>query len=155
LIGLIASTGLRISEGINLRCCDVDIDACHVTVRMTKFQKSRHVPFHQSVADALDSYLCVRGRFVKHAKEQAFFTVSGGLYLNKRTVHGVHGVFQRLRCAAEIGPRGSYPHVRIHDLRHTFICRRLQRWQADGCDIDNAIAALSTYVGHAKVSDTY
>ena len=50
---------------------------------------------------------------------------------------------------------GSYSNVRIHDLRHTFICRRLERWQAEGCDIDNAIAALSTYVGHAKVSDTY
>ena len=62
----------------------------------------------------------------------------------------------RLRTrAAGITPRGSYPYVRIHDLRHTFICRRLERWQTDGCDIDNAIAALSTYVGHAKVSDTY
>ena len=45
--------------------------------------------------------------------------------------------------------------LRIHDLRHTFICRRIQRWQAEGADIDNAIAALSTYVGHTKVSDTY
>lgn len=60
-----------------------------------------------------------------------------------------------MRAAVGITPRGSYPHVRIHDLRHTFICRRLERWQADGCDIDNAIAALSTYVGHTKVSDTY
>src|SRR3546814_15784041 len=49
----------------------------------------------------------------------------------------------------------SYRDVRIHDLRHTFICRRIQQWQAEGADIDNAIAALSTYVGHAKVSDTY
>ena len=152
LIGLIAATGLRISEAINLRCCDVDIEACCATVRMTKFQKSRHVPFHRSVAEALGSYLQVRGRFVRQEAEQAFFTVAGGQYLNKRTVHGV---FQRLRAAVGIVPRGSYPHVRIHDLRHTFICRRLERWQAEGCDIDNAIAALSTYVGHAKVSDTY
>ncbi|MET3616363.1 integrase [Rhizobium aquaticum] len=152
LIGLIAATGLRISEAINLRCRDVDIEACCATVRMTKFRKSRHVPFHQSVASALDSYLLVRERFARKEEEQAFFTIAGGQRLNKRTVHGV---FQRLRLAAGIMPRGSYPHVRIHDLRHTFICRRLERWQADGCDIDNAIAALSTYVGHAKVSDTY
>lgn len=60
-------------------------------------------------------------------------------------------------CAAKAGivARGAYPEVRIHDFRHTFICRRIQRWQADGADIDNAIAALSTYVGHAKISDTY
>lgn len=149
---LIAATGLRISEAINLRCRDVDIEACCATVRMTKFLKSRHVPFHQSVANALLSYLLVRERFVRKEEEQAFFTIAGGQCLNKRTVHSV---FQRLRFAAGIMPRGSYPHVRIHDLRRTFICRRLERWQADGCDIGNAIAALSTYVGHAKVSDTY
>lgn len=152
LIGLIAATGLRISEALNLRCCDVDIEVCRATVRMTKFHKSRYVPFHQSVAEALGSYLQVRGRFVRQEAEQAFFTAAGGQRLNKRTVHGV---FQRLRAAVGITPRGSHPHVRIHDLRHTFICRRLERWQAEGCDIDNAIAALSTYVGHVKVSDTY
>jgi integrase len=152
LIGLIAATGLRVSEAINLRCCDVDIEARCATVRMTKFQKSRYVPFHQSVAEALASYLRVRGRFVRQEEEQAFFTVEGGQRLNKRTVHGV---FQRLRVTVGIMPRGSYPHVRIHDLRHTFICRRLKSWHADGCDIDNAITALSTYVGHAKISDTY
>ncbi|MDE2351278.1 MAG: tyrosine-type recombinase/integrase [Alphaproteobacteria bacterium] len=152
LIGLIAATGLRISEAINLHCGDVDIEACCATVRMTKFHKSRYVPFHRSVAEALDAYLQIRGRFVRPEVEQAFFTVVGGQRLNKRTVHGV---FQRLRAVVGIAPRGSYPHVRIHDLRHTFICRRLERWQAEGCDIDNAVAALSTYVGHAKVSDTY
>ncbi|WP_457578768.1 tyrosine-type recombinase/integrase [Ensifer adhaerens] len=103
-------------------------------------------------ANALGSYLHIREHFVRLEEEQAFFTIASEQRLNKRTVYGV---FQRLRLAAGIVPRGSYPHVRIHDLRHTFICRRLERWQADGCDIDNAIAALSTYVGHTKVSDTY
>ena len=54
------------------------------------------------------------------------------------------------------GPRrteGRAP--RIHDLRHTFACRRLLRWYAEGVDLDHAVAALSTYLGHAKVSDTY
>ncbi|MEP7456379.1 tyrosine-type recombinase/integrase [Phyllobacterium sp. SB3] len=152
LIGLIAATGLRISEAINLRCCDVDLKANCLTVRMTKFCKSRHVPFHRSVANALASYVQIRERFVRLEHEQAFLTIAGGQSLNKRTVHGV---FQRLRRSAGIVPRGSYSNVRIHDLRHTFICRRLERWQAEGCDIDNAIAALATYVGHAKVSDTY
>lgn len=152
LIGLIAATGLRISEAINLRCCDVDLKANCLTVRTTKFCKSRHVPFHRSVANALTSYVKIRAHFVRLEHKQSFFTIAGGHSLNKRTVHGV---FQRLRRSAGIVPRGSYSNVRIHDLRHTFICRRLERWQAEGCDIDNAIAALSTYVGHAKVSDTY
>jgi integrase len=51
--------------------------------------------------------------------------------------------------------RGAHPAPRIHDLRHTFICRRVQLWQKQGADIDHAMVALSTYVGHAKVSDTY
>lgn len=51
--------------------------------------------------------------------------------------------------------RGGHGEVRIHDLRHTFICRRIQLWHEHGADIDNAMAALSTYVGHAKISDTY
>ena len=89
------------------------------------------------------------------AVKQAFFTVSDGQSLNKRTVHTV---FQRLRAAAGITPRGSYPYVRIHDLRHNSgkqIHLPTAGALADRCVIDNAIAALSTYVGHAKVSDTY
>lgn len=67
----------------------------------------------------------------------------------------VHGVFAGLR--AELGwvARGTHPAPRIHDLRHTFICRRVALWQAHGTDFDHAMLALSTYVGHAKVSDTY
>jgi integrase len=51
--------------------------------------------------------------------------------------------------------RGGHAAPRIHDLRHTFICRRVRLWHEHGTDIDNAMVALSTYVGHAKVSDTY
>ena len=49
----------------------------------------------------------------------------------------------------------GHAQARIHDLRHTFICRRVQLWHEHGANIGNAMAALSTYVGHAKVSDTY
>jgi integrase len=64
-------------------------------------------------------------------------------------------VFQKLRAELGWTARGAHAHARIHDLRHTFICRRVQLWHEHGADIDNAMAALSTYVGHAKVSDTY
>ena len=64
-------------------------------------------------------------------------------------------MFQKLRAELGWTARGAYAQARIHDLRHTFICRRVQLWHEHGADIDNAMAALSTYVGHAKVSDTY
>ena len=150
--GLIAATGLRVSEAINLRCDDVDLNQRCLMVRMTKFKKSWYVPFHPTVADALGDYLGVRDRFLSRMPEQAFF-VSPKLGPLKSRV--VHWTFQKMREHARVIARGAYPAVRIHDFRHTFICRRIQSWQANGTDIDNAIAALSTYVGHAKISDTY
>ena len=56
-------------------------------------------------------------------------------------------------CHSRRAPDGVAP--RIHDIRHTFACRRLLRWYSDGVDLEHAVAALSTYLGHAKVSDTY
>lgn len=150
--GLIAATGLRVSEAIRLRCADVDLGGLCLTVRMTKFSKSRYVPFHPTVANALTDYLAVRDRFLPRLAEAAFFVSVPTRSLKSRVVHWT---FQKLRKEAVVIARGAYPEVRIHDFRHTFICRRIQRWQAEGADIDNAIAALSTYVGHVKVSDTY
>lgn len=150
--GLIAATGLRVSEAIKLRCGDIDLGTRCLTVRMTKFSKSRHVPFHATVADALADYLGMRDRFLPRMADDAFFVSTPSRSLKKRAVHWT---FQKLRNEVGIIARGAYRDVRIHDLRHTFICRRIQRWQAEGADIDNAITALSTYVGHAKVSDTY
>jgi integrase len=80
------------------------------------------------------------------------FPSSTGGVLPTRTIHWV---FQRLRSELGWIARGAHAQPRIHDLRHTFICRRVQRWHEHGADIGNAMAALSTYVGHAKVSDTY
>ncbi|WP_457664022.1 tyrosine-type recombinase/integrase [Sinorhizobium medicae] len=152
VLGLIAATGLRVSEALKLQCGDVNITDRCLTVRMTKFAKSRHVPFHASVAAALDRYLAVRVRYAPSAPDAPFFVGASGRTPSKRQVHWT---FQQLRRDVGIVARGAYDEVRIHDLRHTFICRRVQRWQAEGADIDNAIAALATYVGHAKVSDTY
>lgn len=150
--GLIAATGLRVSEAVKLRCADVDLASQCLTVRMTKFSKSRHVPFHSTTANALTDYLAVRDRFLPRVTEEPFFVSTPERSLKSRAAHWT---FQKLRKEAGIVARGAYPEVRIHDFRHTFICRCIQRWQADGADIDNAIAALSTYVGHAKISDTY
>jgi integrase len=67
----------------------------------------------------------------------------------------VHHTFQKIRTGQAWINRGAHPDIRIHDLRHTFICRRVLLWHENGADIDNAMAALSTYVGHVKISDTY
>lgn len=152
LFGLIAATGLRLSEARHLRCGDVDLDQGVLTVRNTKFRKSRHVPMHPTVTAALNRYMAVRARHGATDQDTQLFLSSSGRLLPKRTVNAV---FQRLRGELGWTARGAHAQPRIHDLRHTFICHRVQLWHDHGADIGNAMAALSTYVGHAKVSDTY
>lgn len=150
--GLVAATGLRLSEALHLQCGDFDVGGGMLTVRQTKFCKSRLVPLHPTTAAALAQYLAERQRSALAARDAPLFVSPSGTALVKRTVYGV---FVRLR--AELGwvARGTLPAPRIHDLRHSFVCRRVALWHETGADIDNAMLALSTYVGHAKVSDTY
>lgn len=115
LFGLIAATGLRLSEALHLRCGDVDLDQGVLTVRNTKFRKSRHVPVHATVAVALDRYMAVRARHGATGRDTLLFLSSSGGLLPKRTVHGL---FQRLRGELGWTARGAYAQTRIHDLRH-------------------------------------
>ena len=107
---------------------------------------------HPTTVRALKQYLTLRQRHLPTAQGGPFLASARGTALAKRTVHWV---FDRLRKQLGWTARGGHAAPRIHDLRHTFICRRVQLWHANGTDIDNAMVALSTYVGHAKVSDTY
>jgi len=72
-----------------------------------------------------------------------------------RMIRAVHNVFENIRARLGWTARGGHASPRIHDLRHTFVCRRVQQWHRQGTTIDDAMVALATYVGHAKVSDTY
>jgi len=152
LFGLIAAAGLRISEALNLRCSDVDLTQRLLTVRQTKFRKSRLLPLHATTTAALARYLALRKEYVVTSRPDWFFvSLTGGRFIKRN----VHWVFQRLRRSLGWIARGGHPAPRIHDLRHTFACRRVQIWHSQGAEIDHAMVALSTYLGHAKVSDTY
>ena len=152
MFGLIAATGLRLSEALKLQFADLDFARGVVTVRQTKFAKSRLVPLHPSVTAALSRYATFRQAAIPANPNSHFFVGSIGNPLAKTTVHWT---FQRLRKQLGWKARGSHTFPRIHDLRHTFICKRVQLWHDRGVDIDHAMLALATYVGHAKVSDTY
>lgn len=152
LFGLIAAAGLRLSEALKLQLADVDFARNLLTVRQTKFAKSRLVPLHPSVTAALCRYATFRLTAIPGNPKSRFFVGSTGNPLAKTTVHWT---FRRLRKQLGWTARGSHRFPRIHDLRHTFICKRVQLWQERGADIDNAMLSLATYVGHAKVSDTY
>jgi integrase len=152
LFGLIASTGLRLSEALHLRESDVDLRRGTLTVRQTKFNKSRRLPLHPSTVRALHGYRRVRDRAVGRDSDGPFFVSPGGRALPSRTVHGVFAQLrQRLRWVA----RGGHPRPRIHDLRHAFAVRRVQLWHQSDVRLDDAMLLLCTYLGHAKISDTY
>ena len=157
LFGLIASVGMRISEALSLRNEDVDLRRGMLTIRQAKFGKSRQVPMHPSTVEALRHYRWTRDLAGESAAPDAAFFVGTrgrrrGLPLGTRQVHRV---FVDLRQQLGWCNRGTHHAPRIHDLRHTFIVRRIVQWQAQGVDVDQAMLSLSTYVGHASVSNTY
>jgi integrase/recombinase XerD len=148
LIGLLAATGLRVSEALNLRLSDLLADGV-VHIRQTKFNKSRLVPMHASVIAALDAYLRIRAT-VAGVDDHVFLTV-GGKPMGLGTVHAA---FQVILDKAGIAPdRPRRP--RIHDLRHTFATRALERCATRREDVARDFVALSTYLGHSHIRHTY
>jgi integrase len=152
LFGLLAATGLRISEALHLRPEDVDLVRGILTVRRTKFCKSRLVPLHPTTITALKRYVEIRNRKRGGSRTGAFFVSDQGDFLNNRTVHST---FEKLRAKLRWVARGSYGAPRIHDMRHTFICRRLLDAYEKNQDPNSTIDAIATYVGHVKVTNTY
>ena len=157
LFGLLASTGMRISEALALTNADVDLKQGMLTIHLAKFGKSRQVPLHPSTVEALRLY---RGRRdlagISVQDEAPFFVGTRGR--RRGTPLGdrqVHRVFIELRERLGWRNRGAHHAPRIHDLRHTFVVRRIVLWQAQGVDVDQAMLSLSTYVGHAMVTNTY
>jgi integrase len=152
LFGLLASAGLRISEALALTPTDVDLSAASLTVRMTKFRKSRLVPLHPTTVAALKQYADARRRRVSDRHIETFLVSDQETPLGDRMVHHT---FASLRARLGWIGRGDYPQPRVHDLRHTFVCRTLVRSYQQHQGVDHVIDLLSTYVGHARVSDTY
>ena len=152
LFGLLAATGLRISEALRLTLEDVDLEAGIITVRETKYCKSRLVPLHLTTTEALQRYARLRNVKIPAPSSDDFFLSDGGRRMLQDTVQ--HR-FRRLCDQLHWRSRGGHPAPRIHDLRHSFITHCILRWYQQGINLDKEILALSTYVGHAEVTYTY
>jgi len=156
LFGLIASSGLRVSEAVHLLDTDVDLKLGMLTIRQTKFAKSRHVPLHPSTVEVLQRYRSQRNLYIEVTDDTPFFIGTRGRHLGHALdLRQVHRVFTGLRARLGWINRGAHNGPRIHDLRHTFVVRRVLLWHAQGLDVDQQMLALSTYVGHAMVTNTY
>lgn len=152
LFGVLACTGLRISEALALTPTDVDLDRASLIVRQTKFRKSRLVPLHPTTVTALSEYVQARRSGIHDRDIRTFFIADRGTPLGDRTVHHT---FATLRTRLGWVGRGDYLRPRIHDLRHSYVCRALVRAYQQHESVDHIVDVLSTYVGHAGVSQTY
>ena len=156
LFGLIASTGIRVSEAVHLLNTEVDLKNGQLTIRQTKFGKSRYVPLHPTTTEALRRYSSLRNSYIDDTDETPFFVGSRGQHLGQSlSLRQVHRVFSGLRDQLEWINRGAHDAPRIHDLRHSFVVHRVMRWHVQNMDIDQKILALSTYIGHACITHTY
>ncbi|WP_286789891.1 tyrosine-type recombinase/integrase [Thioclava sp. UBA3469] len=148
LFGLIAATGLRVCEALGLRLDDIQPGGV-LHIRETKFRKSRLVPLHATVVEALDRYLALRRQ---HAFESPWLFTS--IQHREMCPTTVNYTFRCVLRRAGIAPeRKRQP--RIHDLRHTFATRVLEQCGAERGSVARHFVALSTYLGHVDVRNTY
>jgi integrase len=148
LFGLIAATGLRVSEALDLRFDDLQPNGV-LLIRRTKFGKSRLVPLHPTAADALDRYLDRRRKLA--VTDDHVFLSAG----NRRIASSmVNYTFRRVLRLAGVAPGRTRP-CRIHDLRHTFATRSLQQCSARRESVARHFVSLATYMGHTDIVYTY
>lgn len=152
-IGLLASTGLRVSEGIRLDADDVNVDAGMVHVRHSKADKSRDVPISASTATALDAYARRRDAAFVRPRQPSFFVTTTGTRLHAGNLGDLFASLLGPAGLAERTTKDRRP--RLGGLRHSFAVNTLADWHRCGVDVEARLPLLSTYLGHATPSSTY
>jgi integrase len=152
LIGLLSVTGMRVGEAIRLDRDDVDLAHGVLTVRDTKFGKSRELPVHPSTVAALRDYARQRDRLFPQPSTSAFLISTAG---SRLLYCAVHSTFKKLRDHAGLRRRSATCRPRIHDIRHAFAVRTVLDWYRADLDVQPRMPLLSTYLGHVHPSDSY
>lgn len=153
LLLVLYGAGLRISEAIGLTVADIDLAERVLTVRNTKFYKTRLVPIGAQLAAALTAYYVQRSTLpLPTGQDSAFLCSRSGRRL---TYQHVVTLFQRVRSRAGIVcPLGELRPPRLHDLRHTAAVHRVLAWYRAGKDVQQFLPYLATYLGHADIAST-
>jgi integrase/recombinase XerD len=152
LFGLLAVTGLRISEALNLLSTDVDWSEGILTIRHAKFGKSRLIPLHGSSLKNLSDYGARRDALFAERKTPYFFCSRYASRLDEGQVRRVfYAVSRRIGIRGATSSKGP----RLHDFRHRFAVETLLHWHRTGEDVQRRLPILSTYLGHGHVTDTY
>ncbi len=152
LIGLLAVTGMRISEACGLDRSDVETAARRLTIRRAKNGRSREIPLHPSTVTALQRYAHVRDELCPDPADSAFFLSGTRARLSPQRARQS---FDQLRRATGLDRDTLGRHARVHDIRHTFVLRTLLRWYREEGDIESQLPLLSTFLGHVEPKHTF
>ena len=153
LLLLLYGAGLRISEALRLTLSDVDLEQRLLTIRETKFYKTRLVPFGVDLSQALTIYLAARSKAEHPAPPEAFLLLTR--HSLPVSVQLAEDTFKRLCRRAGVRRKDASRYVpRLHDLRHTFAVHRLTACYRDGGDVQRLLPQLATYLGHVDLDST-
>jgi site-specific recombinase XerD len=148
LILMLYGAGLRLREATNLTQADVDLNRSVLTIRHTKFDKTRLVPVGPQLGQALTKY--ATGTPVRLAEAPFFITRMGTAVKPDTLQHN----FRILCDRAGIRRTDGTEQPRLHDLRHTFAVHRLTSWYRQGANVQRLLHLLSVYLGHVHIKDT-
>lgn len=149
LFRLLYCCGLRVSEAVTLKGEDVDLKKGVLTIKNSKFGKTRYVPMSEQITARCAEYDTMR--LVGRDGDDWFFAAPDGGHYDTRTVYSI---FRDCLWRAGISHGGKGNGPRVHDLRHTFAVHCLQKWTAGGEDLTTALPRLSAYMGHHDFSAT-
>jgi site-specific recombinase XerD len=153
LLLLLYGAGLRFSEATGLTLADVDLTEDILTIRATKFYKSRLVPIGPQLATVLANYMPLRWRGGLAQGETSFLLANrNGTRLASSTVQEAFDALRRI--AGVHGTAGGRQVPRLHDLRHSFAVHSLTAWYRQGADVQRLLPVLSTYLGHSDLEGT-
>jgi site-specific recombinase XerD len=152
LILLLYGAALRISEALSLTLADVDLPAGLLTIRKSKFYKTRLVPMSPGLSSALSSYVSQRAKEHSTKPDSALFLTRKGTPLARYTAENI---FRRLRVRAGVLRHdGGRYQPRLHDLRHAAAVHRLVAWYRQGANVQRLLPQLATYLGHVHIAAT-
>ena len=153
LLLLLYGAGLRVSEALSLTLGDVDLEEAVMTVRETKFHKTRLVPLGPELHQAMVRYATWRKARGQAQDNGALFFV--GRRGERLLIGSTEEAFRSLRIHAGVCRAGSArEQPRLHDLRHCFAVHRLTSWYEQGADVQRLLPKLATYLGHVEISST-
>jgi integrase len=156
LIGLLVATGLRPGEALALDIGDVDLSSGVLSVRRSKFGRSRSVPIQESTREALAAYATQRDEINPQRDSRAFLVTGRGARIG---ASAARRTFAKLCQATGLRPQTASQRCgrgpRLQDARHTFATRRLIEWYRAERDVERLLPGLGTYLGHVRIEDTY